>query len=148
MLLSVEVRRLTVSEIGARVRALREARGWSQRKLGALAGTSGSYISQLEAGKTPRPGVAMLQAIADALAVPMTDLTQGEPVTPREFAEGESLELHLWEMAHEGAPSFDEGQRLYELYVNVFGTNAEGQARVLDYAKMIRERFRKEETGA
>lgn len=59
--------------LGERVQRLRSARGWSQRQLGQRANTSGSYISQLEAG-APRPGARLLEQIASALGVPVAEL--------------------------------------------------------------------------
>jgi transcriptional regulator with XRE-family HTH domain len=61
--------------IGARVKRWREARGLSQLALAKRAKVAQSYISELEAGtKGRRPGVVVLQRLARALDVPVTEL--------------------------------------------------------------------------
>lgn len=60
--------------IGARVRAEREARGWSMRWLGHKAGVSYAYISQLEAGKYPKPGYEQLSKLAGAMSLTLAQL--------------------------------------------------------------------------
>jgi transcriptional regulator with XRE-family HTH domain len=61
--------------IGARVKRWREARGLSQLALAKRAKVTQSYISELEAGiKGRRPGVAVLQRLARALDLPVTEL--------------------------------------------------------------------------
>ena len=52
--------------IGARVKAEREQRGWTQRDLAAHSGVNQSYISQLERGERKRAGAEILQRIAHA----------------------------------------------------------------------------------
>lgn len=60
--------------IGARVRAEREARGWSMRWLGHKAEVSYAYISQLEAGKYPKPGYEQLSKLAGAMGLTLQQL--------------------------------------------------------------------------
>jgi transcriptional regulator with XRE-family HTH domain len=63
--------------IGARLKRLREARGVSQLELAKRAKVAQGYISELESGtKGRRPGIAVLQRLAKALKVPMTDLLE------------------------------------------------------------------------
>jgi len=66
--------------IGERVKRLRERRGWSQRMLGMKATTSGSYISQLEGGLLPRPGMDQLRRIALALEVTLEEVIGDSPI--------------------------------------------------------------------
>lgn len=61
--------------LGQRVKQLRQEKRISQRELGKRAGTSGSYISQLEGGKSPRPGADLLGRIALVLGVSIGELT-------------------------------------------------------------------------
>lgn len=63
--------------MGRRVQKAREARGWSQNQLTERAGVSDGYISRLEDGYYKRPSVEKLTAIANALNVKVTDLTEG-----------------------------------------------------------------------
>ncbi|MGH3899958.1 MAG: helix-turn-helix domain-containing protein [Pseudonocardiaceae bacterium] len=65
--------------IGQRVRRVREDRGLSQDVVGGLAGISGPYLSQLERGVRPLDRFSLVLKIANALRVPVTELT-GLPV--------------------------------------------------------------------
>lgn len=53
-------------ELGARVRELRQAHGWSQAELATAAGMTQSAVARLEAGGTV-PTLAVLSRIARAL---------------------------------------------------------------------------------
>jgi transcriptional regulator with XRE-family HTH domain len=68
---------INMETIGERVRRLREVKKLTQRQLGMRAGTSGSYVSQLEAGILIRPGVVQLTGIAAVLQVPLQELVSG-----------------------------------------------------------------------
>jgi transcriptional regulator with XRE-family HTH domain len=59
--------------VGQEIRRLREKKGWSQAKLGVLAGTGPSGISQIETGRR-NPSAATLARIAKALGVEVRDL--------------------------------------------------------------------------
>src|SRR5690349_14880276 len=63
--------------VGERVRAARESKGWSLRKLGLVADVSYAYISLLETGRVPKPGAAQLQKIARGLDVSVEWLLAG-----------------------------------------------------------------------
>ncbi len=60
-------------ELGARVRQLREARGWSQEALADTVGFGRSYLSGLERG-IRNPSAVQLVRLAKALRVPVGDL--------------------------------------------------------------------------
>lgn len=60
-------------DIGRRIRALREARGWSQGQLGLRSGVLSSHISLIEQGKR-RPKYETIQKLANALTVPVDEL--------------------------------------------------------------------------
>jgi transcriptional regulator with XRE-family HTH domain len=64
--------------VGERVREEREKRGWSARALARAAGVSHSYVSHLEGGYYPRPGVDKLRRIANGLEVPLESLIGAE----------------------------------------------------------------------
>jgi transcriptional regulator with XRE-family HTH domain len=68
--------------VGERVAQLRGAMRISQRNLDRRAGLSHGYISKLEAGQVPNPGLLQLQRIADALAIPLTRLLGDDVETP------------------------------------------------------------------
>jgi transcriptional regulator with XRE-family HTH domain len=56
--------------LGARVRSLRQERGWTLKQLGHEAGLSHPFLSQLERGLA-RPSVGSIERIARALGVPV-----------------------------------------------------------------------------
>ena len=66
-------------ELGAQVRALREARGVSQEELARRIGTSQAAIARLELGGA-EPRFATLQRIAQALDADLTVTLQPRPV--------------------------------------------------------------------
>lgn len=66
------------TNLGARIRQLREARGWDQKDLGErIGGRPKSWVSNLETGKKQNlPEPHELRQIARALEVSYTDLLQ------------------------------------------------------------------------
>jgi transcriptional regulator with XRE-family HTH domain len=69
------------SDLGGRVRSLRQQRGLTLKALGARAGLSHPFLSQVERGLA-RPSVVSVERIADALDVPVAHLWA--PARPRE----------------------------------------------------------------
>ena len=74
------------AQIAARVRALRQERGWTQRMLDYRASLSRGYSSKLENGQIENPGVLNLESICRALQVPiswvLTDTERAESSLP------------------------------------------------------------------
>ena len=64
------------ARIGQMLRKLREARGLSQRELAAKAKVTGAYVAQLETGAKKNPSLAILQRLARALGVTVTELLE------------------------------------------------------------------------
>src|SRR3546814_19134490 len=62
------------ARLGARVRELRVARGWSMQDLGDVTGCTRSYISQIEQGKITLPTRITLLRLAEALNTSPEDL--------------------------------------------------------------------------
>lgn len=60
-------------QLGARIKALREQQGLSQRKLALMIGSNQTYIWQIENG-TVNVGLDILCRLADALEVNVRDL--------------------------------------------------------------------------
>lgn len=56
------------------LKRLREAKGLSQRELAEKAATTGAYIAMLETGAKKNPSLEVLQRLAKALGVPVTEL--------------------------------------------------------------------------
>ena len=61
--------------MGAKIKRFREAKGLSQAALGQRARISREYVNRLEAGRYD-PTVGVLQRLAKALGVPVTELLQ------------------------------------------------------------------------
>jgi len=59
--------------LGARVRQLREGRGWTQESLADRAGLDRSYIAGIEAGLR-NPSIKALARIAKGLGVSVSDV--------------------------------------------------------------------------
>jgi transcriptional regulator with XRE-family HTH domain len=59
--------------IGMRLKTIRETKGMSQDKLAKRAKVTREYVNRLEAGRYD-PTVGVLQRLAKALGVPVTDL--------------------------------------------------------------------------
>jgi len=58
------------------IKRLREAKGWNQRDLAKRAKVSPGYVGPMELGKRS-PSLAVLQRVAKALGVPVTELLGG-----------------------------------------------------------------------
>ena len=66
---------MSPKKIGSVISKLRQRRGWSQAELARRAKVSQPYLNQLESGaKGKSPGVKILQRLAKALGVPVTEL--------------------------------------------------------------------------
>lgn len=72
----------TMSVVGERVLRLRERMGWSQSELAERSGLDASYISLLETGRRPNPGLETLVKLARALKTSISYLV-GETDDPR-----------------------------------------------------------------
>jgi len=59
--------------IAKNIRALREAKGFTQRELGSIMRVDSTYISSLECGRV-NPGLEMIQNLSDALDCTPNDL--------------------------------------------------------------------------
>jgi transcriptional regulator with XRE-family HTH domain len=73
-------RKARAAELGARLRALRGLRNYSQDDLSAITGLSRQYISELEGGKRPRPRGQTVDLIAIALGVTPEQLRGAAPL--------------------------------------------------------------------
>ncbi|HIT76294.1 MAG TPA: helix-turn-helix domain-containing protein [Candidatus Avipropionibacterium avicola] len=71
-----------ISRIGARLRALRQARGWTLDELSAQAGMSPSTLSRLESGKR-QASLELLLPLTRRLGVSLDELVDPAPTDPR-----------------------------------------------------------------
>jgi len=60
-------------QVGANLRRLRQAKGWSQEELGFRSGVHRTYVSDLERG-TRNPSLTLLWELAQALEVRLAEL--------------------------------------------------------------------------
>jgi len=79
------------AKIGARIKKLREEKGWTQAVLGSRLKVGQSYITGLERG-VYKPGNPMLVALSDIFKVPMTDINPDLVIDLREI-EGKQREF-------------------------------------------------------
>lgn len=98
--------------LGQRLRHLRRTRGLTLDQLSAAVGRAPSQLSLIENGKR-EPKLSILQALADALAVPLADLLKAEPPNRRA---GLEIELSHFQAAPAyqalGLPAVRAGRRL------------------------------------
>lgn len=79
---------MTLKELfGARIKSLRETKGWTQEYLAGKMDISPNYLSSIERGKE-NPTLDMLMKFSDALKVEMWELFDfGHEVGPKELRE-------------------------------------------------------------
>jgi transcriptional regulator with XRE-family HTH domain len=65
---------MAIRGIGRVLKELRLKRGYSQLELAKRAKITNVYLSLLETGKNKNPSLAVLQRLAKALGVPVTEL--------------------------------------------------------------------------
>jgi len=78
----VDTTGLDLATLGQRVRYLRRARGMTLAELGAKVGCAPSVLSLLENGKR-EPRLSMVEQLASALSVPVTELLKKQPPSRR-----------------------------------------------------------------
>jgi transcriptional regulator with XRE-family HTH domain len=74
-----------LADVGDRIRAERQARGWTQDHLGARSGITDTVLSWIERGKGTLP-LSHLAAICRGLEIPMSDLLSDGWVMPARVA--------------------------------------------------------------
>lgn len=67
---------LLCTELGKRIRRLRQKKGWTQIEMAAYLGINRGHLSDLEKGKR-EIGILMLQVIAKGLDTTMDKLVKG-----------------------------------------------------------------------
>ncbi len=65
---------MTAKRLGRMLKALRERKGLTQMKLAKKAKLAQSYIAKIESGVKQNPSLTILQRLAKALGVPVTEL--------------------------------------------------------------------------
>lgn len=103
--------------VGDRVGRLRTQRNMSQRRLQLEAGLGHGYLSNLEAGRVPNPGIQQLYKVATALGVPLSLLVTEDhsSVSASIEQQGHVSSPNVEESAHSRmAPELEELQRRVE----------------------------------
>lgn len=80
--------------LGERLREARQRKGLNKSKLGALVGTSGTSINNIEKGETASPSAILLERIASELEVNLRWLLTGEGAMGKAGA-GASRSYHV-----------------------------------------------------
>lgn len=113
------------------------AKGFSMNMLGLRAGTNHGYISQLEAGKILSPGTELLGRIADALDVPLSELTGKQTEE-----EQSSVEAAIARIArrYKGRVNEQELTRLLTLYLSLPYEEREKAQADMAWMKEMQER--------
>ena len=65
---------MSPKRLGRVIKKLREEKGLSQKALAERVGVTDAYITMLETGVRKNPSLAVLQRLAKALGVPVTEL--------------------------------------------------------------------------
>jgi transcriptional regulator with XRE-family HTH domain len=65
--------------LGKRITAAREAKGWSRSDLARRASVDPSYVTRIEDAQYKRPSIDKVNALAGALGIRVTDLTEPKP---------------------------------------------------------------------
>lgn len=66
--------RVISSKFGSLLKYLREQKGYSLKELEEKTGVSAGYISRMETGERKAPSIPIVQVLADALDVDLTEL--------------------------------------------------------------------------
>lgn len=94
--------------LGKRITRAREARRWSRSDLARRAGVDPSYVTRIEEAHYKRPSVDKVTAVANALGIRVTDLTEPEQViAPPSVEETRAVLIAKGFKAHE-APVVDQ----------------------------------------
>ena len=114
----MDITRIDLKKLGARVRFLRQGKGWSQANLAEQSGVPKAYISDLENGEAGKPNIQYMFSIAVALDVTLDDLLEdaaSRPARPRSTVQTEDLPPGLAELQQELNLSSEETEMLSHL---------------------------------
>jgi transcriptional regulator with XRE-family HTH domain len=67
---------MSLKRLSRVIQQLREAKGMTQRDLAAKAEVTQAYVAQIELGKKKNPSLDVLERLAKALGVPVTELLE------------------------------------------------------------------------
>ena len=108
---------IAAETVGANVRRLRLARGFSLAELGRRAGLAKGTLTQLEAGRA-NPTIDTLHTLTRALGATLGDLVTDPPdEAPRVVRANEGPRMHGWAMDARLVRRTHVGSAIVELYV-------------------------------
>lgn len=113
--------------IGERIKQARNAKGLTQKQLGAISGTSEITIRQYELGKR-QPRIEQFQAIAAALGVDVNWLMNGQTLAQRDQAMKDYVARRFSEV--------ELDKRLQESYTSL---TLEGKSKAVESVEIIAE---------
>lgn len=115
LLVSVNSRRVgrltDADEVGKRIREMMDQRGWSIGTLAARSGVDKGHISVMLRGRVPNPGTTTLGKIAEALGVPLSEITGERRLSPRRTTVIEGVvvvPVSTIRVQASGDPSYDD----------------------------------------
>ncbi len=121
--------------LGKKIQNCRRQKGYSLRELAAHAKISHSFISDIEHERSV-PSIATLNAIADALDIPVTYFLDNEQVNPKEIIKdaikGDEELLSFWEEMTKR----DDLQLLFKQTKNL---PPETIKRIIKYIKLVED---------
>jgi transcriptional regulator with XRE-family HTH domain len=114
---------MTNSDLGTRLREVRETGGHSLREMERRSGLNSGYLSQLEQGKISHPGPPILRKVAEAYGVRMEELLAWAGYATEDGAVARPREaMALGAVASLGEPSESELEALQAI-VNILQQN-------------------------
>lgn len=122
--------------IGERIKQVRNAKGFTQKQLGTISGTSEITIRQYELGKR-QPRLEQLQRIADALDVPVPELMGLEQID--QYTWGKEARPEVYRKIEENYQRQHGAQARANKAMEQM--NEEGRSKVADYAEDILPRY-------
>ena len=69
-------------DVGKRIKTLRSAKGWSTNRLADESGVSRAYVWQLETGGKAEPSFSIIEKLAHALGVCVSEFSEGDQDYP------------------------------------------------------------------
>lgn len=114
----MDIAKIDLKKLGARVRFLRQGKGWSQANLAENSGVPKAYISDLENGEAGKPNIQYMFSIAVAFEVTLDELLDdaaSRPARPRSTPQADELPPGLAELQQELNLSDQETEMLSSL---------------------------------
>lgn len=123
--------------LSARIRALREEKGWTQSELGLYSGVTQAHISRLEAGKTSGVSGIVLAKLADVFDTTI-DYLMGRINDPSPYPSSDSANLLDSHLQHVLKDYLKEQIELLRKYSSRIGMRLTGEEIINEQRRMLR----------